>query len=125
MRPRPLRCSSPVVAAPVPSEPAPPAVASPAPSATPAAPFAWGDWTWMNGQSRQKDFPLKAFGDAVTLSLYLDVNYAYSLNHPRDNTLTGTASVPRHNEFDLNLASVGSTGTTETPSVACRCSTAR
>jgi hypothetical protein len=71
------------------------------------APFAWGDFTWMNGQSRQKDFPLKPFGDAVTPSLYLDVNYAYSLNHPRDNTLTGTASVPRHNEFDVNLASIG------------------
>ena len=61
----------------------------------------------MNGQSRQKDFPLKPFGDAVTLSLYLDTNFAYSANHPRDNTFTGTASVPRHNEFNVNLASVG------------------
>lgn len=61
----------------------------------------------MNGQSRQTDFPLKAFGGAVTLSLYMDVNYAYSLNHPRDNTFTGTASVPRHNEVDINLASIG------------------
>src|SRR5207244_5475512 len=67
----------------------------------PPPPFAWGDFTWMNGQSRQKDFPLKPFGDAVTLSLYLDVNYAYSLNHPRDDTFTGTASVPRHNDLDL------------------------
>ncbi len=24
-----------------------------------AAPFAWGDFTWMNGQSRQKTFPLE------------------------------------------------------------------
>ena len=87
------------VPAPVPAPP-------PAPVVT-EAPFGWGDFTWMNGQSRQKDFPLKAFGDAVTLSLYLDVNYAYSLNHPRDDTFTGTASVPRHNEFNVNLASVG------------------
>lgn len=71
------------------------------------APFVWGDFTWMNGQSRQKDFPLKAFGDAVTLSLYLDSYYAYSGNHPRDNTLTSTASVSRHNELALNLVSVG------------------
>lgn len=77
------------------------------PPAAPGAPFAWGDFTWMNGQSRQKDFPLKPFGDAVTLSLYLDVNYAYSVNHPRDNTFTGTASVPRHNELNVNLASIG------------------
>lgn len=61
----------------------------------------------MNGQSRQKDFPLKAFGDAVTLSLYLDFNYAYSSNHPRDNTITSSASVPRHNEIGINLVSVG------------------
>lgn len=71
------------------------------------APFAWGDFTWMNGQSRQKDFPLKAFGDAVTLSLYLDSYYAFSGNHPRDNTLTSTASVSRHNELALNLVGVG------------------
>lgn len=76
-------------------------------AAPPSAPFAWGDFTWVNGQSRQRDFPLKPFGDAVTLSLYLDVNYAFSDNHPIDNTLTGTASIPRHNEIEINLASVG------------------
>ena len=86
---------------------APPVAAPAAAPAAPAAPFAWGDFTWMNGQSRQKDYPLKAFNDVVTMSLYLDTNYAYSLNHPRDNTFTGTASVPRHNEFNVNLASVG------------------
>lgn len=83
-----------------------PPVSAQSVSALPA-PFAWGDFTWMNGQSRQKDFPLKAFGEAVTLSLYLDFNYAYSTNHPRDDTLTGTASIPRHNEIGINLASVG------------------
>ena len=99
-------------ATPAPYEPPAPAPHEPPATAPPAAPapetpFGWGDFTWMNGQSRQKDFPLKPFGDAVTLSLYLDVNYAYSLNHPRDDTFTGTASVPRHNEFNVNLASVG------------------
>lgn len=104
---------SPSATSPVDTHAEPP---QPSPAASPAAPpaapppetpFGWGDFTWMNGQSRQKDFPVKAFGDAVTLSLYLDVNYAYSLNHPRDDTFTGTASVPRHNEFNVNLASVG------------------
>jgi hypothetical protein len=87
--------------------PAPTSAAAPPADAPPSSPFAFGDFTWMNGQSRQSDFPLKAFGDAVTLSLYMDVNYGYSLNHPRDDTFTGTASVPRHNEFNINLASVG------------------
>jgi Putative beta-barrel porin-2, OmpL-like. bbp2 len=95
-----------------PSTPAPAAHAAAAPSAATTTtegspPFAWGDFTWLNGQSRQKDFPLKAFGDAVTLSLYLDFNYAYSANHPRDNTITSTASVPRHNEIGINLVSIG------------------
>ncbi|AKV03269.1 Outer membrane protein [Labilithrix luteola] len=99
---------SPAPEPPPPSSPAPPPPpASPAPAPAPSAPFAWGDFTWVNGQSRQKDFPLKPFGDAVTLSLYLDVNYAFSANHPIDDTLTGTASIPRHNEIEINLASVG------------------
>lgn len=86
-------------------DPLPPAAPTPAPASN--TPFTFGDFTWMNGQSRQTDFPLKAFGDAVTMSLYMDVNYGYSLHHPRDDTFTGTASVPRHNEFNINLASVG------------------
>ncbi len=73
----------------------------------PAAPFAFGDFTWMNGQSRQTSFPMKPWGDAVTPSIYLDVNYAYSSNHPIDNTLTGGSSVSRHNEVGINLASIG------------------
>jgi hypothetical protein len=59
----------------------------------------------MNGQSRQKEFPLQ--GKYVTLSLYVDAYYAYSGNRPRDHTLTGSAGVGRHNEIQLNLASAG------------------
>ncbi len=79
----------------------------PAPGPTPVAvPFAWGDFTWMNGQSRQKDFPLQ-LNSALTFSLYLDTYFAYSLNRPVDDTLTGSGTIGRHNEFQLNLASVG------------------
>lgn len=70
------------------------------------APFT-GDYTWMNGQSRQKTFPLSVDGGAVTPSVYFDAYYAYSLNDPIDNTLTGSASIGRHNELQINLASVG------------------
>lgn len=75
------------------------------PVAAVEAPFS-GDFTWMNGSSRQKTFPLDFF-KAITLSLYLDVFYAFSFNRPLDNTLTGTASTSRHNEFQINLASIG------------------
>lgn len=88
---------------------APPPAAPPptAPEEAPKeAPFSYGDFTWMNGQSRQKTFPL-SFSSAVTPSIYLDVNYSYSLNHPKDNTLTSSAAVGRHNELQINLASIG------------------
>lgn len=65
-----------------------------------------GDYTWMNGQSKQKTFPF-TFSEFVTPSLYLDTYYAFSLNQPKDDTLTGSASVTRHNELQINLASVG------------------
>jgi hypothetical protein len=85
-----------------------PAPAAPTPGPTeqaPETPFP-GDYTWMNGQSRQKDFPLQ-INKYVTLSLYLDAYYALSTNRPQDNTFTGTASVARHNELQINLASIG------------------
>ena len=69
-------------------------------------PFAFGDFTWMNGQSRQKDFPL-AFSKVITTSVYLDTYYAYSTNRPADNTIVGSATIGRHNEFQINLVSVG------------------
>ncbi len=65
------------------------------------------DFTWMNGQSRQREFPLSSLSKHVALSLYLDSYFAYSTHRPSDHTLTGGASVGRHGEFQLNLASVG------------------
>ncbi len=88
---------------------APPPAETPekeAASDTSDVPLQYADFTWMNGQSKQKDFPF-TFSKYVTPSLYLDTYYAYSGNHPRDNTVTGTASTGRHNEFQLNLASIG------------------
>jgi hypothetical protein len=59
----------------------------------------------MNGQNRQKTFPL-AFGN-TNLSLYGDVYYNYSFNKPQDNTQTISGTVGRHNEITLNQVSVG------------------
>ncbi|HET9994751.1 MAG TPA: outer membrane beta-barrel protein [Candidatus Acidoferrum sp.] len=68
-------------------------------------PFAFGDFTWMNGQNREKSQPLtNQFG---TLSLYLDTYYQVSLNHPKDNTIVGNTSAGRNTEFTVNLMEVG------------------
>lgn len=71
------------------------------------APFAQLDSTWMNGQSRQAEPPLKLLDGALMFSAYFDLSYAFSSNHPKDHTLTGSASFGRHDEIAINLVSLG------------------
>lgn len=75
-------------------------------SAEAKVPFGHADFTWMNGQSRQRSTPLQ-LGKYVTGSLYLDTYFSQSNNRPRDNTIVGSASIGRSGEFQINLASVG------------------
>ena len=69
------------------------------------APFAFGDFTWMNGQSRQKSQPLS--NSFATVNLYLDTYYGYSLNQPRDDTIVGSGAVGRNTEWQINNATIG------------------
>jgi hypothetical protein len=68
-------------------------------------PFAFADFTWLTGNSRQKDFPLdsKVFSGEVRA----DTAYSYSSNHPQDDTITGSTEVFRHNEVQLTDLGVG------------------
>ena len=85
----------------LPAQPSPPATEKPAAP----APFAFGDFTWMNGQSRQKQQVLtNQYG---TLSLYMDAYYNFSMNHPRDNTIVGSNSTGRNTEVQVNMAGIG------------------
>lgn len=74
-------------------------------------PFENMDLTWINGQNRQKNFPLTlkdAQGETILTGVtYLDTYYNYNFANPADNTQTISSSIGRHNEFTLNLASVG------------------
>ena len=74
-------------------------------------PFEGMDLTWINGQNRQKNFPLtltdKEGETIVTGVAYLDTYYNYNFANPADNTQTISSSIGRHNEFTLNLASIG------------------
>lgn len=74
-------------------------------------PFEGMNLSWVNGQNRQKDYPL-TFKDAagetiITGVAYLDGYYNYNFSHPADNTQTISSTIGRHNEFTLNLASIG------------------
>lgn len=69
------------------------------------------DLTWINGQSRQKHYPLELREANGTLVLtggaYVDCYYNYNFNNPIDNTHTVSASIGRANEFTVNVAAVG------------------
>lgn len=73
-------------------------------------PFDGMDLTWINGQNRQKHFPLVVKDKDETILTgvaYLDTYYNYNLANPVDNTQTISSTIGRHNEFTLNLASIG------------------
>jgi hypothetical protein len=104
---------------PVKSEPAPattsasPAVSvalPPSESTTPAkkekiAPFSDWDWTWLNGNPRNKDtaFDTKFF----TPEIRADVTYNYDFNKPIDNSEGGSSELFRANEIGLEQLGVG------------------
>ena len=73
-----------------------PTVASDSASAAKAPdPFAFADFGWMNGQSRQTDYPLagKIFNPMFTI----DVGYNYDFSNPVDHTIVGSTSAGRSN----------------------------
>ncbi|HXM64366.1 MAG TPA: outer membrane beta-barrel protein [Terriglobales bacterium] len=107
------KASSPVVtspSAPPANAPAPEAeavVSQESTSAKPAKeePFAFADWTWLNGNARTKTpaFDSKFF----TPEIRSDVDYIYDLNHPKDDTIGGSSEVFRSNEIQLTQLGVG------------------
>jgi len=76
------------------------------PTKPPAAdPFAFADWTWLNGNPRTKEaaFDSKFF----TPEIRADVEYTYDFNHPKDDTIGGSSEVFRSNEVGLTQLGVG------------------
>jgi hypothetical protein len=78
--------------------------ASPTPP-QPAEPFAFADWTWLNGNPRTKEaaFDSKFF----TPEIRADVAYHYDFNHPKDDTIVGSSEVFRSNEISLTHLGIG------------------
>jgi hypothetical protein len=68
-------------------------------------PFAFGDFTWLNGSPRNKApvFDTKFF----TPDIRLDVHYMDDLNHPKDHTIVGSTESFRSGEFQLEQVSLG------------------
>jgi hypothetical protein len=69
------------------------------------APFSDWDWTWLNGNPRNKDvaFDSKFF----TPEIRADMTYNYDFNKPVDNSMGGSSELFRTNEIQLEQLGLG------------------
>jgi hypothetical protein len=75
------------------------------PSNKASEPFAFADFTWLNGNSRTKDTPYAT--KFFTPEIRADVDYIYDFNHPKDDTIGGSSEVFRSNEVQVTQLGVG------------------
>jgi hypothetical protein len=68
-------------------------------------PFAFGDFTWLNGSNRQPDSLLKL--GPLTLGMIVDAYYLFQFERPIDHTAFPSTTAPRHNELSLNMVGFG------------------
>jgi hypothetical protein len=84
-----------------------PALTLPAPAPSPdnETPFAFGDFTWLNGSPRNHEpaFDTQFF----TPDVRFDAHFMEDFNHPRDHTIVGSTESFRSGEFQLEQVSVG------------------
>jgi len=90
-------------AAPPPQNQAPPAPAAPAVDLQ--TPFAYGDFTWLNGTPRNKDVVIDT--PFFTPEIRFDTHYMEDFNQPRDHTIVGATESFRSGEVQIEQASVG------------------
>jgi hypothetical protein len=71
----------------------------------PAEPFAFADYTWLNGNPRTKE---PAFdSNFFTPEIRADVDYIVDFNHPSDDTIGGSSEVFRSSEVHVTQLGVG------------------
>jgi hypothetical protein len=70
-----------------------------------STPFAFGDFTWLNGSPRNKDTVLDT--KFFTPEIRFDTNYMADFNQPIDHTIVGATESFRSGEVQIEQASVG------------------
>jgi hypothetical protein len=70
-----------------------------------AEPFAFADFTWLNGNARTKESPMDT--KFFTPEVRADVDYVYDFNHPKDDSIGGSSEVFRSNEVHVTQLGVG------------------
>ncbi len=113
--PAPLTPGNPVIDTPATSPsaaPAPPQPGAAAQTASQAAPtvdtktpFAFGDFTWLNGTSRNKDVAFDT--PFFTPEVRFDTHYMEDFNQPIDHTIVGSTESFRSGEVQVEQISVG------------------
>jgi hypothetical protein len=68
-------------------------------------PFAYGDFTWLNGTPRTKDLVLDT--KFFTPEVRFDTHFMTDFNQPRDHTMGGATESFRSGEFQVEQISVG------------------
>jgi len=108
--PAPANAAAPVTtpgpaAPPAQDPPATPQAPAAAPAVDNATPFADYDWTWLNGNPRNKDvaFDSKFF----TPEIRADITYTFDFNRPQDDSMGGSSELFRSNEIQLEQLGLG------------------
>lgn len=70
-----------------------------------AEPFAFADFTWLNGNARTKEVPLDT--KFFTPEIRADIDYIYDFNHPKDDSIGGSSEVFRSKEVQVTQLGVG------------------
>ncbi len=97
--------------APAAAPPPPPSVPEalqppdPAPAVDNFTPFAFGDFTWLNGTPRNKDTVLDT--KFFTPEVRFDTNYMTDFNQPKDHTIVGATESFKSGEVQVEQISVG------------------
>ncbi len=68
-------------------------------------PFAFADFTWLNGNPRTKEVPFDS--KFFTPEIRADVDYTYDFRHPQDDTISGSSEIFRANEVQITQMGVG------------------
>jgi len=71
----------------------------------PTEPFAYADWTWLNGTARNKDVVWDS--PFFTPEIRFDTHFVTSFNHPRDDSMGGSSEIFRSNEIQVEQISFG------------------
>jgi hypothetical protein len=92
-------------AAPAPTIPEALQAPEPGPAVDLQTPFAYGDFTWLNGTPRNKDTVLDT--KFFTPEVRFDTHYMEDFNQPHDHTIVGATESFRSGEVQLEQISVG------------------